>query len=185
MSLVTVLARISPQGVVGSVGGVEGTGRNRHAALVAMAQIADGCVKGMLKDVNGAIAPCVQAATSDPHARVRWAAVNGIGQLCTDLGPKMQEKAHAQVLPALLGAMEDPSHRVQAHSAAAMVHFSEQCPPEHMEPYVDQLMNKRMTMRPGRARVVQEAALTALKPMGALGWPASRAVALSQLHMRL
>ena len=82
--------------------------RKRHAALVAMAQIAEGCVKGMLKDVNGAIAPCVQAATSDPHARVRWAAVNGIGQLCTDLGPKMQEKAHAQVLPALLGAMEDP-----------------------------------------------------------------------------
>ena len=69
--------------------------RKRHAALVAMAQIAEGCVKGMLKDVNGAIAPCVQAATSDPHARVRWAAVNGIGQLCTDLGPKMQEKAHA------------------------------------------------------------------------------------------
>ena len=60
--------------------------RKRHAALVAMAQIAEGCVKGMLKDVNGAIAPCVQAATSDPHARVRWAAVNGIGQLCTDLG---------------------------------------------------------------------------------------------------
>jgi len=136
--------------------------RKRHAALVAMAQIAEGCVKGMLKDVNGAIAPCVQAATSDPHARVRWAAVNGIGQLCTDLGPKMQEKAHAQVLPALLGAMEDPSHRVQAHAAAAMVNFSEQCPPEHMAPYLDQLMNKLMQMLQGRSKMVQESALTAL-----------------------
>ena len=136
--------------------------RKRHAALVAMAQIAEGCVKGMLKDVNGAIAPCVQAATSDPHARVRWAAVNGIGQLCTDLGPKMQEKAHARVLPALLGAMEDPSHRVQAHAAAAMVNFSEQCPPEHMAPYLDQLMNTLMQMLQGRSKMVQESALTAL-----------------------
>ena len=79
----------------------------------------------MLKDVNGAVGPCLQAATSDPHPRVRWAAVNGIGQLCTDLGPKIQEKAHAAILPALLRAMEDSSHRVQAHAAAAMVNFSE------------------------------------------------------------
>ena len=28
-----------------------------------------GCVKGMLKDVNGAVGPCLQAATSDPHPR--------------------------------------------------------------------------------------------------------------------
>ena len=70
--------------------------RKRHAALVAMAQIAEGCVKGMKKDVAGAVAPCLGAATSDPHPRVRWAAVNGIGQLCTDLGPKIQEKAHAR-----------------------------------------------------------------------------------------
>jgi hypothetical protein len=136
--------------------------RKRHAALVALAQIAEGCVKGMLKDVAGAVSPCLHAVASDPHARVRWAAVNGIGQLCTDLGPKMQEKAHAQVLPALLGAMEDPSHRVQAHAAAAMVNFSEECPPEHMAPFLDQLMNKLLAMLQGGHKMVQEAALTAL-----------------------
>ena len=113
----------------------DGDWRKRHAALVALAQIAEGCVKGMNKDVAGAVAPCLGAATNDPHPRVRWAAVNGIGQLCTDLGPKIQEKAHAQILPVLLKAMEDSSHRVQSHAAAAMVNFSEGCPPEHMQPY--------------------------------------------------
>ena len=136
--------------------------RKRHAALVALAQIAEGCVKGMLKDVIGAVGPCLQAATSDPHPRVRWAAVNGIGQLCTDLGPKIQEKAHAAILPALLRAMEDSSHRVQAHAAAAMVNFSEGCPPEHMQPYLDTLMNRLLQMLQGGRKMVQEAALTAL-----------------------
>ena len=140
----------------------DGDWRKRHAALVALAQIAEGCSKGMLKDVNGAIAPALSAATSDPHPRVRWAAVNAIGQLCTDLGPKIQEKAHAAILPALLGAMEDQSHRVQAHASAAMVNFSEGCPPEHMSAYLDALMTKLMQMLQGGHKMVQESALTAL-----------------------
>lgn len=43
----------------------------------------------------------------DPHPRVRWAAINAIGQLSTDLGPDLQVKYHQQVLPALAGAMDD------------------------------------------------------------------------------
>jgi hypothetical protein len=44
---------------------------------------------------------------SDPHPRVRWAAINAIGQLSTDLGPDLQVKYHHLVLPALAGAMDD------------------------------------------------------------------------------
>ena len=43
----------------------------------------------------------------DPHPRVRWAAINAIGQLSTDLGPELQVHYHSQVLPALAGAMDD------------------------------------------------------------------------------
>lgn len=43
----------------------------------------------------------------DPHPRVRWAAINAIGQLSTDLGPELQILYHGQVLPALAGAMDD------------------------------------------------------------------------------
>lgn len=43
----------------------------------------------------------------DPHARVRWAAINAVGQLSTDLGPDLQMQYHHRVLPALASAMDD------------------------------------------------------------------------------
>lgn len=43
----------------------------------------------------------------DPHPRVRWAAINAIGQLSTDLGPDLQNQYHHLVLPALASAMDD------------------------------------------------------------------------------
>ncbi len=43
----------------------------------------------------------------DSNARVRWAAINAIGQLSTDLGPDLQQEYHQQVLPALVAAMDD------------------------------------------------------------------------------
>lgn len=43
----------------------------------------------------------------DLHPRVRWAAINAIGQLSTDLGPELQIQFHHLVLPALAGAMDD------------------------------------------------------------------------------
>lgn len=43
----------------------------------------------------------------DPHPRVRWAAINAIGQLSTDLGPDLQNQFHQRVLPALAGSMDD------------------------------------------------------------------------------
>ena len=46
-------------------------------------------------------------AFHDPHPKVRWAAINAIGQLSTDLGPHLQEQFHQKVLPALVGAMDD------------------------------------------------------------------------------
>ena len=137
--------------------------RARHAALISLSQIAEGCVKGMKKDVLGAVQPCLHALATDPHPRVRWAAINGLGQLCTDLGPRLQEKAHHTVLPALLNAMDDVQNpRCQAHAAAATVNFSEDCPPECMEPYLDALMNKLLNLLSVNRRSVQEAALTAL-----------------------
>lgn len=67
----------------------------------------------------------------DPHPRVRWAAINAIGQLSTDLGPDLQQQYHQQVLPALVGAMDDfQNPRVQAHAASAVLNFSENCTPE-------------------------------------------------------
>ena len=46
--------------------------------------------------------------------------------MCTDLCPELQEEEHARILPALLAVMDDfENPRVQAHSAAAVVNFTE------------------------------------------------------------
>ena len=48
--------------------------------------------------------------------------------MCTDLGPDFQEAEHARLLPGLMAVMDDFNHpRIQAHAAAAVVNFSENC----------------------------------------------------------
>ena len=70
---------------------------------------------------------CAQGL-ADPHAKVRWAACQALGQLCTDLGPELQQDEHTRILPGLMAVMGDFSQpRVQAHAAAAVVNFSEHC----------------------------------------------------------
>ena len=64
----------------------------------------------------------------DQHPKVRWAACQAVGQMCTDLGPDFQEAEHARLLPGLMAVMDDFQHpRIQAHAAAAIVNFSENC----------------------------------------------------------
>ena len=70
---------------------------------------------------------CLQGL-QDQHAKVRWAACQALGQMCTDLGPELQNQEHVRILPGLMAIMDDFSQpRVQAHASAAIVNFSEAC----------------------------------------------------------
>lgn len=60
----------------------------------------------MIKNLEHVVS-MVLASFQDPHPRVRWAAINAVGQLSTDLGPELQVQYHRTVLPALAGAMDD------------------------------------------------------------------------------
>ena len=42
-----------------------------------------------------------------PSPQVRWAACQALGQMCTDLGPELQNTYHAKVLPAIMALMDD------------------------------------------------------------------------------
>lgn len=140
----------------------DGDWRKRHAGLVTLSQIAEGCTKQMQAQVEQVAQPCL-AAFGDAHPRVRWAAINCVGQMCTDLAPTLQEKTHAATLPALIRCMEDAANpRVQAHAAAATVNFSEGCDQAVLLPYLDALVGKLLLLLQSPKRMVQEAALTAL-----------------------
>ncbi|KAI3993923.1 hypothetical protein MKX01_002936 [Papaver californicum] len=136
--------------------------QKHHAALIALAQIAEGCSKVMTKILEQVV-NMVLNSFHDPHPRARWAAINAIGQLSTDLGPDLQLQYHQRVLPALASAMDDfQNPRVQAHAASAVLNFSENCTPDILTPYLDGIVSKLLVLLQNGKQMVQEGALTAL-----------------------
>lgn len=136
----------------------------RHAALTCISQIAEGCEKQMKQQKHlELIVDQVAARFGDPHPRVRWAAINAMGQLETDLGPDLQNQFHAKVLPSLVNVMDDVANpRVQSHAAAAVINFTENCKKEVLDPYLQGLLGKLGQLLGGGIRIVQEQAMTAI-----------------------
>ena len=142
--------------------------RKRHAVLITLAQIAEGCQKVLLTQISSAV-DCCCMGVQDAHPRVRWASCQAIGQLCIDLGPDVQTDEHARIVPALLRAMEDPSPRVQAHATCAMVNFAsiDEDPADLqaqqiLQPYLDTLVGKLLQLLQSPHKMVQEGSLTAM-----------------------
>ncbi|TPR01653.1 hypothetical protein CAN33_0040380 [Aspergillus niger] len=99
--------------------------RDRHAALMAISAISEGCrdlMVGELDQVLRLVVPALQ----DPHPRVRYAGCNALGQMSTDFAGTMQEKYHAVVLTNIIPVLNSTEPRVQAHAAAALVNFCEE-----------------------------------------------------------
>lgn len=135
--------------------------RDRHAALMAISAISEGCRELMLGELDKVL-DLVLPALSDPHPRVRWAGCNALGQMSTDFAPNMQEKYHNTVLPAIVPVLQSSQPRVQAHAAAALVNFCEEAEKEVLEPYLDDLLSQLMTLLQSPKRYVQEQALSTI-----------------------
>jgi hypothetical protein len=135
--------------------------RDRHAALMAISAISEGChelMEGELDRVLELVVP----ALSDPHARVRWAGCNALGQMSTDFKGTMQTKYHQAVLQALIPVLGAPEPRVQSHAAAALVNFCEEAEKDILEPYLDTLLEHLMALLQNPKRFVQEQALSTI-----------------------
>ncbi|KAI7364514.1 ARM repeat-containing protein [Hortaea werneckii] len=135
--------------------------RDRHAALMAISAISEGCqelMEGELDKVLDLVVPALQ----DPHPRVRWAGCNALGQMSTDFKGTMQSKYHGIVLPALIPVLGAPEPRVQSHAAAALVNFCEEAEKETLEPYLDTLVERLMHLLQNQKRFVQEQALSTI-----------------------
>ena len=68
------------------------------AALMAISQSGEGCESQMARTLE-TIVKAIVAKIADAHPRVRWAAINTIGQMSTDFGPELQEKLHECLPP--------------------------------------------------------------------------------------
>ncbi|ORY12755.1 importin subunit beta-3 [Clohesyomyces aquaticus] len=135
--------------------------RDRHAALMAISAISEGCrelMEGELDKVLDLVLPALR----DPHPRVRWAGCNAVGQMSTDFAGTMQEKYHQIVLPNIIPVLESSEPRVQAHAAAALVNFCEEAEKNILEPYLDQLLSHLLMLLQSPKRFVQEQALSTI-----------------------
>jgi len=138
-----------------------GAWRDRHAALMAISAISEGCqelMEGELDKVLDLVVPALR----DVHPRVRWAGCNALGQMSTDFKGTMQTKYHSVVLPALIPVLDALEPRVQSHAAAALVNFCEEAEKETLEPYLDALLEHLMRLLQSQKRFVQEQALSTI-----------------------
>jgi hypothetical protein len=135
--------------------------RDRHAALMAISAISEGCQELMVGELDKVL-DLVIPALRDPHPRVRWAGCNAVGQMSTDFAGTMQEKYHQIVLPNIIPVLESSEPRVQAHAAAALVNFCEEAEKTILEPYLDQLLNHLLALLQSPKRFVQEQALSTI-----------------------
>lgn len=90
--------------------------RYRHAALMAISAVGEGCHKqmeAMLPQIMDGVLNFLQ----DPHPRVRYAACNAVGQMSADFAPNFEKKFHDKVVPGLLLVLDDDQNpRTQAHA---------------------------------------------------------------------
>lgn len=135
--------------------------RDRHAALMAISAISEGCQELMVGELSQVL-ELVVPALSDRHPRVRWAGCNALGQMSTDFAGTMQQKYHSIALPAIIRVLDSPEPRVQAHAAAALVNFCEEAEKEILEPYLDNLLTHLFQLLQNEKRYVQEQALSTI-----------------------
>ncbi|KAF2234745.1 putative importin beta-3 subunit [Viridothelium virens] len=135
--------------------------RDRHAALMAISAISEGCrelMEGELDKVLDLVVPALR----DLHPRVRWAGCNALGQMSTDFAGTMQTKYHQIVLPNIIPVLNSAEPRVQSHAAAALVNFCEEAEKEILTPYLDTLLENLLNLLKSPKRFVQEQALSTI-----------------------
>lgn len=136
--------------------------RERHAALMALSNVAEGCADVMIPEIPSII-DLIWPRIEDEHPRVQWAAINALGQMSTDFADDIQTKHSERVVPALISRMQPfLNPRVQAHAAAAMVNFSENATKEILEPYLDSLLERLLGLLQSPHKYVIEQALTTI-----------------------
>lgn len=135
--------------------------RDRHAALMAISAISEGCRDLMISELDHVLA-LVVPALQDPHPRVRYAGCNALGQMSTDFAGTMQEKYHNVVLNNIIPVLDSQEPRVQAHAAAALVNFCEEAEKNILEPYLGELLQHLLQLLRGDKRFVQEQALSTI-----------------------
>jgi len=136
-----------------------GDWKQKHVACSALCQMADTGMNRVLRD-SPAVLQAVCSLCSDAHPRVRWAAVSALGCFLT-MAPVIMQQHHASILPILLQVMADPSMRVRARGAQALINSTDTCSFENMKPFLHPALESLNTLLCTGPEGVYEACLQA------------------------
>ncbi len=126
--------------------------RMRHAGLFALAQTASVISFEAIpfKEV------CV-FASRDPHPRVRYAAIQCLGQFPVDFEAITQTKHHKIIYPALMDGLKDVANpRIQMHAASALLNMVEGSEPKVLKKYMATMMTLLQGLLKSSPQMVQE-----------------------------
>lgn len=105
--------------------------------------------------------PVVIQHLSDPHPKIRYAAIHCIGQISDDMTEEFQETYGNDVLPSLLERLNDPIPRVSAHCCSAITNFMDGAQQEMVFPLMTTISSKLATLIQGGISIQKENAVTA------------------------
>ena len=124
----------------------------RHAGLFALAQ-----TLGELAFEKIPVTDVCNILLTDPHPRVRYAAVQCLGQLPVDFEAITQTKHHKTMYPALMEALKDHAQpRVQMHAASALLNMVDGTDPKVLKRYLAPLMALLIGLLQNSKQMVQE-----------------------------
>ncbi|KAH3763021.1 ARM family protein [Pelomyxa schiedti] len=135
--------------------------RHRWTGAKVVAIAGEGC-NFVLKSHLPQLIKIIQPLMHDPHARVRWAAMNCMGQMLIDYAPDIQDSFGSELIPLILGKTEDACVRVQAHCCTAIAHYAETCLKPALVPFLDSILNRLSQILLIQNKRLQEIVLTAL-----------------------
>ncbi|XP_057972666.1 uncharacterized protein LOC131160801 [Malania oleifera] len=140
--------------------------QKRHAGLITLTILAR--PNAMINKIEQ-ILTTVLNSFQDPHPRVRWAAINAIKQIMTELGPDLQVQYHHKIFPALAAAIDDfQNPRVQERATWAMLSSCKNCSPDILTPYMDNIVSKLLILLQNEKQMLQVGALATLASVASL-----------------
>jgi len=95
----------------------------RYAGYMLFGLIAEPCADSLKKNLDEAI-KTASKGIQDENARVRYTSLIAMAMLFANLGPAVQYKYHAELMPVLIKLMlEEPLVKMQAQATSAMLNF--------------------------------------------------------------
>lgn len=149
--------------------------RNRLVGLMSVCQATEVCSKQLSGNLQSVVGVAL-ARFTDAHARVRHAALHTLGTMASDFGPNLQDQFHEPILSGLAMLMQDPSARVQAHAAAALLNFCDcedddevrERRAEIIAPYLPGMLGQLQKLLASQRRIVLDSAIQAVAAVSAV-----------------